>query len=114
MIRDERILDLAPSYQLSSLAAELFGGERIWTYQLDFNETDGRILALELFELGECVRGRVTPEVDGWEAMRDVALTYAPFEAGRIGRAVTLAELISGEVDTYQRAIDEQLGLLTA
>ncbi|MGH2353842.1 MAG: Gfo/Idh/MocA family protein [Chloroflexota bacterium] len=111
-IDDERILDYAPSYRLSPLAAELFGGERVWTYHFEFNDTDSRILALEYHELGECVRTGSRPEVTGEEGRADVALNYAPFEAGRLGRPVTLDELISGQADAYQREIDEQLGLL--
>jgi predicted dehydrogenase len=112
VVDDARILEYAPSYRLSPLAAELFGGERVWTYGFDFNDTDSKILALEYFELGECVRSGADPEVTGEEARADVALTYAPFEAGRLGRPVTLAELIDGRADVYQREIDELLGLV--
>src|SRR3712207_5378611 len=30
VIKDERVLEYAPSYKLNSIAAELFGGERVW------------------------------------------------------------------------------------
>jgi len=112
-IDDQRILDLAPSYRLQPLAAELFGGERVWTYSFEFNDTDSRILALEYHELGDCISTGRRPEVSGEEGRADVALNYAPFEAGRLGRPVTLDELISGTADAYQREVDEQLGLLT-
>jgi predicted dehydrogenase len=112
VIADERILEYAPSYRLSPLAAELFGGERVWTYRFEFNDTDSRILALEYHELGECIRTGGTPEVTGEEGRADVALNYAPFESGRLGRPVTLAEVVASEADAYQREIDEQLGLL--
>jgi predicted dehydrogenase len=112
VVDDERILDYAPRYRLNPLAAALFGGERVWTYRFEFNDTDARILALEYYELGECVRTGSQPEVTGEEGRADVALTYAPFEAGRLGRPVTLDELIAGEVDAYQREIDAHLGLL--
>ena len=90
------ILEYAPSYKLEPLAAELFGGERVWTYSFDFNDTDSQILALEYHELGECIRTGAQPEVTGEEARADVALAYAPFEAGRLGRPVTLDDMISG------------------
>ena len=112
VVEDERILEHAPSYALEPLAAELFGGERVWTYSFEFNDTDSRILALEYFELGECVLGRRKPEMTGEEGRADVALTYAPFEAGRLGRPVTLEEMVSGRAAVYQREIDEKLGLL--
>jgi predicted dehydrogenase len=111
LIDDERVLEYAPSYRLSPLASDLFGGERIWTYNLEFNTTDSKILALEYFELGECVQSGAVPEVSGEEARADVALTYAPFEAGRLGRPVTLDDLVAGRADGYQREIDEQIGL---
>ena len=112
VIDDARILDYAPSYRLSPLAAELWGSERPWTYSLDFNETDSRILALEYYELGECIRTGASPEVSGKEARADVALVYAPIESGRLGRPVTLEEMITATADVYQREIDEHLGLL--
>ncbi len=111
-IDDARVLDLAPSYQLEPLAAELFGGERVWTYTLEFNDTDSRLLALEYHELGACVATGQQPEVTLEEGRRDLALTYAPFESGLLGRAVTLDEVLSGQVSTYQREIDAALKLL--
>jgi predicted dehydrogenase len=112
VIDDGRILEYAPSYRLSPLAAELFGDERIWAYQLELNEVDPKILATEYYELGECIRAGAQPEVTAEEGRADVALVYAPFEAGRLGRPVTLADLIEGRADVYLREIDEMLGLL--
>ena len=111
-IDDAGVLDLAPSYHLDPLAAELFGSERVWTYDLEFNDTDSRILALEYYELGACVATGRQPEVSLEEGRRDLALTYAPFESGVLGRAVTLDEVLSGEARQYQREIDTALGLL--
>jgi predicted dehydrogenase len=111
-IRDERILDYAPSYRLSPVAARLFGGERVWTYNYDFPVTDRKILALEYHELAECIRTGAKPEVGGAVARRDVALVYALFESQYAGRPVTIEEVESSKVDAYQREIDEQLGLL--
>ena len=111
-IRDERILDYAPSYRLSPLAARLFGGERVWTYSFDFPVTDRKILALEYHELAECIRTGAKPEVDGAVARRDVALVYALFESQYAGRPVTIEEVETSKVDAYQREIDEYLGLL--
>jgi predicted dehydrogenase len=110
-IDDARILDYAPSYRLEPLAAELFGGERVWTYDFEFNSTDERLLALEYFELGDCVASGRQPEVTAEEGRADLALTYAPFESGRLGRAVELAEVIDLRASDYQREIDAALGL---
>ena len=44
---------------------------------------------------------------------RAVALVYALFESQAVGRPVTIAEVEAGEVDAYQREIDEHLGLVS-
>jgi len=110
-IADAAILDYAPSYRLAPLAAELFGGERVWSYSLEFNDTDSRLLALEYHELGACVATGAQPEVTLEEGRRDLALTYAPFESGVLGRPVTLDEVLSGAASEYQTEIDARLGL---
>jgi predicted dehydrogenase len=114
VIDDGRILEYAPSYRLNPLMAELFGGERPWTYDLAFNEVDARIIASEYYELGECIRTGAEPEVTGAEGRADVALTYAPFESGRLGRPVTLDDMIARRAYIYQGEIDEILGLVQA
>ncbi len=111
-LSDERVLEYAPSYRLSPVAAELFGGDRVWTYDFDFVTTDRKIVALEYYEFAECIRSGARPEVDGAVAKRAVALVYALFESGVAGRPVTIDEVESGAVDAYQREIDEHLGLL--
>ena len=50
----------------------------------------------------------------GEEGRADVALTYAPFESGRLGRPVTLDDMIAGRAYVYQGEIDEILGLVAA
>lgn len=111
-VEDERVLEYAPGYRLSPLAAELFGAERPWTYDFDFNNTDRKIIALEYHELAACVRGGGTPEVDGAAALRAVGLIYALFESERAGRPVTMDEVAESSVDAYQREIDQRLGLI--
>jgi hypothetical protein len=112
-IGDAAILEFAPNYHLEPAAAELFGGERLWTFDFEFNDTDQKLLALEYHELGACVATGAQPEVTGYEGMADLALTYAPFESGVLGRPVTLDEVMAGRVDQYQREIDVALGLVS-
>jgi predicted dehydrogenase len=109
-LADERILELSSSYQLDPLSAELFGGERVWRYDLEFNDTDSRLLALEYYELAACAAAGTQPEVTLEEGRRDLALTYAPFESGVLGHAVTLDEVLSGAASAYQAEIDARLG----
>lgn len=108
----DEILAYAPSYRLSPLAAQLFGGERVWTYDFPFPVTDSKILALEYHEFGECIRTGQPPEVSGEVARHDVAMVTGMLESGCLGRPVTIAEVERVEVDAYQREIDAHYGLI--
>ena len=111
-IADESLLDHAPSYRLDPLAAHLFGGERPWTYEFPFVETDAKIMALEYHEFAECIQTGRAPEVTGEVGRRAVALVNALLESGRLGRQVSVAEVERGDVDAYQREIDAHFGLV--
>lgn len=51
--------------------------------------------------------------VDGEEGLRDLACAWAVLESSRIGRRVTLDEILSGEVATVQQEIAPHFGLNT-
>ncbi len=51
------------------------------------------------------------PECSGGEGLRDLACAYAIVESAKAGREVTVAEVESGKVREYQRAIDERFDL---
>lgn len=108
----DAVLDYAPSYRLEPAAAALFGGERVAGYDFPFPVTDRKILALEYNEFAECIRGQRQPEVTGEVARDDVALIYAILESGVAGRAVRLEEVVTSQIDGYQRELDEALGLM--
>jgi predicted dehydrogenase len=110
-IADEGILEYAPSYRLSPLAAALFGGERVWTYEFPFPVIDEKLLALEYHEFAECIQTGKRPEVTGEVGRRAAAMVNAVFESGCLGRPVTIAEVERVEVDAYQRDIDEHFKL---
>lgn len=50
-------------------------------------------------------------QMSGEEGTIDLALSYAILESGLLHRAVTLDEMLSGEVAGYQKEIDEYYGL---
>ena len=110
-ILGEGVLDHAPSYRLSPVAAQLFGGERPWTYDFDFVTTDRKIIALEYHELAECIQNNAEPEVDGVAAKRAIAMVYSLFESQIAGRPVTIEEIEAGTISAYQREIDQHIGL---
>jgi hypothetical protein len=52
-----------------------------------------------------------SPEVDGPTGARAVAGTLAVLESELLRRPVTVDEVLAGDVDAYQSAIDKRLGL---
>lgn len=110
-ITDERILEYAPDYRLSPLAAQLFGGERLWKYDIPFDEADWRLIALEHHELAECIRTRAVPEVTGEDGQKALAMVYVLFESGIAGRPLGIAEIEDAGIDAYQQEIDVHLRL---
>ncbi len=60
----------------------------------------------------EAIRNRTQPECSGREGLLDLACSYAVVESARAGRAVTIDEIVSGELRAYQCEIDERFGLL--
>ena len=51
------------------------------------------------------------PEVDGRDGATAVAALLGVYESQRVGRPVTIAEVLRGEVDAYQRDTDARIGL---
>ena len=110
-IDDERILDLIPEFRLPEAVAALFGGERLWHFECSSRETDRKLLAVEYADFAESILKGKSPEVDTHLAARSVGLTYAMLESSRLGRHVTMEEVMKEEVSTYQDEVNEMLGL---
>ncbi len=112
VIDDERILDLAPNFQLDEATAALFGGERLWRYDFPFEQVDRKLIAVEYADFAAGILGEQPVEVDIDQGTRSVALSYAILESGALGRAVTMDEVLDEKVSAYQKEIDQGLGLL--
>jgi len=56
--------------------------------------------------------GGKDPETSGEEGLHDLAAAYAILESGLAKRVVTLKDVLSGTVDSYQRPIDEHYRLI--
>ena len=52
-----------------------------------------------------------TPEVDGYLGMTAEAAIYGAYESILAGRAVSMEEVLRGEVYAYQEEIDAAIGL---
>lgn len=110
-IDDGRLLDLVPDFRLDEATAALFGGERLFEYELPFAETDRKLIAVEYHEFGHAILEGFTPEVDGVQGGRSVALAYALLESQEAGRPVTVDEMLNEEVGAYQQEINDSLGI---
>ena len=67
--------------------------------------------ALEQLDFLQAIDEGRTPTMSGVEGTIDLALSYAILESGLLGREVTLEEMLSGEVDGYQKDINDHYGL---
>jgi hypothetical protein len=63
--------------------------------------------ALEQLDWLRAIREGRQPRMTGEEGTVDLALSYAILESGLLGRAVTLEEMLKGEVEVYQNEIKE-------
>ena len=104
------ILPLLPDFQMSEITERLFGA-KVVTYELDFPPIDAKHMAIEMHDFGEAVLNGTKPEVDGHLGMTAVAAIYGAYESILAGRAVTMDEILSGQVRAYQQEIDAALGL---
>ena len=67
--------------------------------------------ALEQLDWLQAIRQGKPVTMSGEEGTIDLALSYAILESGLLGRAVTLEEVLEGEVDEYQKEINVYYGL---
>ena len=72
---------------------------------------DLKLIAYELHEMAEAVRGQRTVEVDALCGLKDVAALYAVFESWRAGGPVSLSAVESCQSYAYQAEIDAVLGI---
>lgn len=110
---DERMLNLVPDFHLDTITAGLFGGNRLWRYQFPFSETDRKNIAIEYGNFAASILGEGNVEVDAEQGTRSVAVSYAMLESNEIGHPVSVDEVISEKVKSYQQEINDSLGILS-
>lgn len=69
-------------------------------------------VAIECYDFLQSVRARTKPEVDGWEGLRAKAIADAMYESSATGEAVLVQDVVDGSIDTFQRPINEGVGLI--
>ena len=110
-IDNERILDLVPDFHLDTATATLFGGDRLWKYEFPFEQIDRKLIAVEYDDFARGILGERPVEVDLYQGTRSVAVSYSILESGVAGRLVTLDEVLSEELDEYQRDINDSMDI---
>jgi predicted dehydrogenase len=107
----DTLLELVPGFHLDAITAALFAADRVASYNLSFPAADRKLLAIEVYELADCILNGKTPEVDGRTGRRAVALCYAAFESSLQNSPVTLDEIETEQHSTYEEEINRHLGL---
>lgn len=106
LIPNEELLALAPDFRLDETTSALFGGERITSYDLPWADTDANLLAIELDDFAGAILTGRQPEVDGAFGLRSLAISYGFLESDRLGRFVTVDELLTSDTLPYQQEIE--------
>jgi len=71
--------------------------------------TDG--FALELYDFLQAIEHKKQPETSGQDGLRDLAVAYSVIESSAANRWLAVDDVMSGQVDSYQRDINEYYGL---
>ncbi len=67
--------------------------------------------ALEQLDFLRSIESGRPMETDGEEGVRDLGCAFGVLESATVNRPVKVAEVLSGEIDAYQREINEHYGL---
>ena len=78
---------------------------------MPFADTDAKIIAIEYGDFAETIAGNRTIEVDAYQGTRSVAISYAMLESGATGQIVHIDDMLNESINTYQRDIDDGLGI---
>lgn len=107
-ISGDEVLELVPDFHLDELPARLFGSDRIGSYagRVPFEDADRFLVALEYYELGQCIADGTTPEVDAYVGRKDLAVCNAALESSVLGRPVTIEEIENEQTAEYEASIN--------
>lgn len=77
------------------------------TQQQDFPISTEDMFALTQHNWLEAIRHQQKPEIDGREGLWDLANAYAVLESSLAGQRVFVQDVLSGELENYQRPLNE-------
>jgi predicted dehydrogenase len=111
-ITGDDLLSLAPNWELDATTALFWDGKRrMSSYDMEFEQIDRTLIALELQNFAEAIESGNEPEVNGVTAMKALGLAYALLESGKSGQVLTMDEVLGGAVEVYQEEINAANGL---
>ncbi|MDA0676453.1 MAG: Gfo/Idh/MocA family oxidoreductase [Chloroflexi bacterium] len=107
-VTGDEVLELVPDFHLDELPARLFGSDRIGSYagRVPFEDADRFLVALEYYELGQCIADGTKPEVDAYVGRKDLAVCNAALESSLLGRPVTVEEIENEQTAEYEKSIN--------
>jgi len=105
-ISGDEVLELVPDFHLDELPARLFGSDRLGSYNRPTGDSDRFLVALEYYELGQCIADGTVPEVDAYTGRKDLAVCNASLESSVLGRPVTIEEIENEETAQYEASIN--------
>ena len=97
--RRERLLD--------HFEANLTNDERAQFFPLGLTDP----YAIQQLDRLQSIQQGKDPETSGREGLHDLACAFGMLESSAVRRQVTLDEILSGAVDTYQAEINTHYGL---
>ena len=110
-LKGDKVLALVPDFHLDELPARLFGGDRLGSYTTPFEDADRFLVALEYYELGQCITEGTDPEVNAYVGRKDLAVCNAALESSVLGRPVTIEEIESEQTAQYEASINKHWGI---
>ncbi len=102
----DQVLELVPDFHLEELPARLFGSDRLGSYDTPFEDADRFLVALEYYELGQCIADGTEPEVNAYVGRKDLAVCNAALESSVLGRPVTIEEIETEKTAKYEASIN--------
>ena len=111
-LSEEDMLSLVPEWELDDVTAAFWDGtKRMASYDVPFEASDRKLVAIELQELADAIDGKTVPEVGAEVGMKGLALPYAMLESGLSGEVVRMKDVLEGSVSKYQDEINQDIGL---
>ena len=77
------------------------------SYKTPFEDVDKFLVALEYYELGQCITDGTKPEVDAYVGRKDLAVCNAALESSVLGRSVTIEEIENEITSEYESTIND-------